>query len=467
MEYEVDVFIKRHDLLKPHTTLLIGVSGGPDSMALLYYLNTRKYEWDLHLIVVSVDHGLRGEASREDVDYVKAFCFEHNIAFHNTSVDVPAFKRKHKLGTQQAAREMRYAFFCEQMKEHQADYLVLGHHGDDQIETMLMRLTRISNPDSLNGIPLRREFATGQIIRPLLAVTKKEIEAYCKEKGITPRRDPSNEEDVYTRNYFRMHLSPLLKEQNPNLHRSIQKLSEAITADTHYLNQQAKKAFESIVRIANKPKQVECSIILLKKYPFALQRRVFHLILNYLYDVLPDGLHYGHEEQFFDLIHSERANASIDLPKKLRMTKSYQSIQFQIKEEEALDYSCFLSVPGEITLPDGTEIVTSVINPPFSKDLNRNVLIVQVEDVEKQTPFLVRYREPGDRMYVKGLHGRKKVKDIFIDKKIPMHQRDTWPLIVDQQGDVLWIVGLIKGIVKDHSNGHQFIQIEYRSNENI
>ena len=467
MEYEVDTFIKRHDLLKPHTTLLIGVSGGPDSMALLHYLNTRKYEWDFHLIVVSVDHGLRGEASREDVDYVRAFCFENNMAFHSTSVDVPAFKKKHKLGTQEAARKMRYTFFYDQMKEHQADYLVLGHHGDDQIETMFMRLTRSSNPASLTGIPLRREFATGQIIRPFLAVTKKEIEAYCKEKGITPRRDPSNEEDVYTRNFFRMHLSPLLKEQNPNLHRSIQKLSEAITADTHYLDQQAKKAFKSIVHTANKPKKVECSIILLKKYPFALQRRVFHLILNYLYDVLPDGLHYGHEEQFFDLIHSERANASIDLPKKMQMTKSYQSIRFQFQEEVALDFSCSLSVPGAVTLPDGTEIAASVINPPFPKDRDRNVLIVQVEDVEKQTPFWVRYREPGDRMYVKGLHGRKKVKDIFIDKKIPMHQRDTWPLIVDQQGDVLWVVGLIKGIVKDHSNGHQFIQIEYRSNENI
>ncbi|GGM36446.1 tRNA(Ile)-lysidine synthase [Paraliobacillus quinghaiensis] len=466
MEYEIDGFIKRHDLLKPHSTLLIGVSGGPDSMALLYYLNARKHQWDFHLIVLSVDHGLRGEASREDVEYVRAFCFEHNIAFHNTSVDVPTYKKKHKLGTQEAARKMRYTFFYEQMKQHQADYLVLGHHGDDQIETMLMRLTRSSNPAALTGIPLRREFATGQIIRPFLAVTKKDIESYCKEKGITPRRDPSNEEDLYTRNFFRMHLSPLLKEQNPNLHRSIQKLSEAITADTHYLDQQAQKAFESIVHIINKPKQVECSIILLKKYPFALQRRVFHLILNYLYDVLPDSLHYGHEEQFFDLIHSERANASIDLPKKMRMTKSYQSIHFQFQEEKAHNFSYFLPVPGEVRLPDGTEIVASVIKPPFSKNQDRNVLIVQV-DVEKQTPFLVRYRQPGDRMYVKGLHGRKKVKDIFIDKKIPLHQRDRWPLIVDQQGDVLWVIGLVKGTEKGHSNGHQFIKIEYRSNENI
>ncbi|WP_112179195.1 tRNA lysidine(34) synthetase TilS [Paraliobacillus zengyii] len=463
---EVDTFIKRYALFKPHSTLLIGVSGGPDSMALLHYLNVIKKAWDFQLIVVSVDHGLRGEESKVDVDYVSAFCAEKNIAFYRTALDVPSFKKEHKLGTQEAARNMRYRFFADQMDQHKADYLVLGHHGDDQIETVLMRLTRTANPSSLAGIPVKRPFADGELVRPLLSVTKEEIESYCQENGIIPRRDPSNEEDVYTRNFFRIHLLPLLKKQNPNLHRSVRKLSESIRADNAYMNEQAEKVMDEIVQLSNEEKQVTCSIKLLKKHPFALQRRIFHLILSHLYDVLPNGLHFGHEEQFFDLIHSERANVTIDLPKDLQITKSYQTLYFHFREEEIACFSAYLSVPSQVYLPTGAVVSASFVTAPTVQE-DKNRLFIPISDIEQDVHLTVRYRQDGDRMYVKGLDGRKKIKDIFIDKKIPLHKRNTWPLIVDQQGNVLWVIGLTKGAVKGYSGGSQFIQIEYRSNEKI
>lgn len=192
MENIIASFIKRHQLLRKNTTVLIGVSGGPDSMALLHFLYSIRETWNLRLIAVGVDHQLRGAQSLADLHYVSEVCLKWNIKFVETSIDVPSYKRDRRIGTEIAAREVRYQFFAEQMDNFQADYLALGHHGDDQVETMLMGLVRSANSSAFSGIPVKRTFATGQIIRPLLCVTKATIQAYCKKNQINPRMDPTN-----------------------------------------------------------------------------------------------------------------------------------------------------------------------------------------------------------------------------------------------------------------------------------
>src|SRR5699024_838554 len=135
--------------LKKGSTILIGVSGGPDSIALLHLYHQLREEWNLHIIALAVDHQLRGESSKTDVAFVESICQEWDIPFQSTNVDVNQYKKQKKVGTQVAARELRYAYFKEQCKKHQANYLALGHHGDDQVETMLMNFTRSSNPVAL------------------------------------------------------------------------------------------------------------------------------------------------------------------------------------------------------------------------------------------------------------------------------------------------------------------------------
>ncbi|MCZ0703578.1 tRNA(Ile)-lysidine synthase [Natronobacillus azotifigens] len=467
MKQEVDQFIKRHQLFEPFTTLLVGVSGGPDSIALLNYLYDMKVDWGFHLVALSVDHQLRGEESQADLQYVKQYCEERSITFVGVSLDVPNYKSKHKLGTQEAARAMRYQFFEEQMKENQADYLVLGHHGDDQVETMFMRMTRGANPASLTGIPISRTFATGKLVRPFLSVTKEQIESYCSANDLVPRRDPSNHEDHYTRNYFRMHILPLLKDQNPNLHQSVQKLSENMTDDSNFLDEQARKVSDEIIQYEDDPKQVTCSIIQVKKQPYALQRRMFHLILNYLYDTLPSGLFYGHETQFFDLLHSERANVSVNLPNKLSMIKSYQNLHFQFYQKKEVDFFKTLTIPGKVMLPTGAEVHASIISSDQKtkdKEKHKDYYFFPLHNNLQESDLAIRYRLPGDRIYLQGLNGRKKVKDIFIDEKIPVYQRDDWPLVVEKTGEVLWVVGLAKGTPSGsyRLNGDRFVQMEYR-----
>ena len=456
---EVDRYINKHHLIQPDSKVMVGVSGGPDSMALLHYLLVKRKTYRLDLVAVIIEHGLRGEESKQDRDYVQAFCQKNNIAFDTKSIDVNRYKEKYKLGTQVAARTLRYQAFDELMKKHQSDYLALAHHADDQVETVYMRLTRGTQLEGLQGMSHSRAFSTGKIIRPFLSITKEMIEHYCQENNIIPRLDPSNEEDTYTRNYFRLHVLPLLRKKNPNLTDTILHMTEKIADDSHYLTEQAKKASEKVLHFSKKPKKVTTQITALKSYPLALQRRLFHLILDYLYETLPESLNYRHENQFVELINSDRANASIDLPAELQMKKAYQSLIFCFKQDEKEAYQYPLTVPGQTILTDPSlSITTELVEKKERLPQNNSTYYLPIKQGEIPS-LTVRTRLPGDRIYLAHINGRKKVKSIFIDKKIPLDKRDHWPILVRDQEEVLWIIGLEKS--DQIKQKDQYLKITY------
>src|SRR5699024_4514562 len=188
--------------------------------------------------------------------------------------------------------------------EYEADYLALGHHADDQLETMLMNLVRSGNPKSLSGIPLKRPFSCGQIIRPLLCVTKDEIESYCQTKDITPRLDASNEDTIYTRNAIRKNITPYIKKLNPNVHSSLQHLSEALQAYVAYLMDIAQEMVDRIVTFTRERREASFEMESYNTFPRDIQRRAVHLILNHLYPEIPKNQSSIHEENFFELVKS-------------------------------------------------------------------------------------------------------------------------------------------------------------------
>ncbi|MFS0673878.1 tRNA lysidine(34) synthetase TilS [Ornithinibacillus sp. 179-J 7C1 HS] len=455
----VTSFIHKHQLLSPDATVLVAVSGGPDSLALLHFFKTIQRDWKLRVIALSVDHQLRGEESKEDLDYVEEICRKWDIEFVGTSIDVKGFKKKEQIGTQIAARKLRYAFFAEQMKFFHADYLAFGHHGDDQVETMVMRMVRMADSSSFSGIPVKREFAGGLIIRPFLCLTKDEIEQYCKENQIVARLDPSNESVDYTRNYFRKNVIPLLKEKNQNLHRTIQHLSESKEADERFLQSEAEKLFEEIVQIEENPVKALLQIDMFLTRASALQRRTFHLILNYLYsDDLPKDLSYVHEEQFFMLLNNEKGNVQIDFPRHLKVEKAYNKLIFYFHQDEKNEpFHEVLDVPGEVILPNGDKVSATYINEiPIQTN---NTYICLEKDIS--LPFHIRNRKAGDRMRWNGLNGSKKLKDIFIDAKIPLQDRNSWPVVTDNNGDILWLVGLKKRDTIPKEEQSIYIQLNY------
>lgn len=459
---KVDQFARKHQLFQPHATILVAVSGGPDSMALLHYFKSIQHNWKFRLIALTVDHSLRGEGSQEDVKYVTSICNEWGIECNAVTLDVPSFKKQHNLGTQIAARKMRYQFFEQQMEMYQADFLAMGHHGDDQVETVFMRMTRGVEPMNIKGMDVKRSFSRGSIIRPFLCVTKRDIEEYCEKQQIQPRLDPSNESPNYTRNAFRQEVLPFLKEQNAKIHEHVQGFHEYVTEDEAFLQEQASNLFNTSL-FMKKEDAIQFDRSEFLKISSSLQRRTFHLILNYLYENSPNDVSYHHWEQFKQLLKASTPQSLLNLPDGLFVIRSYEKIEFTFSHDEGDGSFHFqLSVPGTVLLLDGTSVYVEV--NAESTEWNQHHFVC---DRSKVTlPLHVRTRRAGDKIALRGMKGHKKVKDLFIDYKIPKAKRDRWPIVTDDEGQILWVVSLQKARV-EANNSKTWLHLTYKNQENF
>lgn len=434
---DVERFIHKHDLIKHGDTIVIGVSGGPDSVALLHYLVNLSPRLKLSIVATHVDHGLRGKESAEDLAFVERYCEQEGIIFEASTVDVNAYKKERNLSTQVAARECRYGFFRKVMENHHASALALAHHGDDQIETMLMRQVHGSSGSGLTGMPVQRPFSTGKIIRPFLCVTKEHLVNYCKEHLLGYRLDPSNESNQYMRNRFRNYVLPFLKEENPNVHTRYQLYSERSQSDEAFLMDLAKGYLDEVI-IDQNDKFVKMDNKAYDCLPIPLQRRVIHLILNYLYtgNAPFSSIHI---EDLRLMLDSEHPSASLNLPLELRAVKSYTTCYFSFETFwQPEPYKYHLPLWGTVETPLGT--ITAVPVNDVPQHLTSDDLIIE----EKFLPAVVRSRRPGDRIQPKGMIGTKKVKDIFIDRKIDRSERDVWPIVEDVMGHTIWVAGVTR-----------------------
>lgn len=467
MEQIVDRFIEKHQLLKRGATVVIGVSGGPDSMALLHYFLQRQAKWKLKIVVAHVNHMLRGEQSKQDYMYVEQFCRNRNILFEGAHIDVNAYKRKHQVTTQAAARACRYQFFANVMAKYQADFLALGHHGDDQIETMLMRQTLGAWGFSRAGIPVKRPFATGMIIRPFLCVEKNAIEQYIEQAGIVPRLDPSNESDEYVRNRFRHIVLPFLKRENPKVHEKFQQQSEWITEDETFLFSLAEQKFHELVRRKN-DREFRVDVHAFQSVAIPLQRRIIQLILNYLYHFEHTDVTYVHIEQILRLFHVDHASRMLQLPANVQVIRSYDQVTFtnRIIDQKASRFFHQVDLPFQLALPHG--VMTGEIVTQLPEVSSPNVFVGDVDEIK--LPLTVRSREAGDRMYPLGMQGSKKVKAILIDEKIERYKRDLIPIVEDANGNILWIAGVKRakfGLVSDKTSKYVYITYQAYEGEDL
>jgi tRNA(Ile)-lysidine synthase len=437
---EVEHFIKRHRLLSSAKTVVVGVSGGPDSLALLHYLWKRSGAYDISVVAASFNHMLRGKDSENEQKMVSRFCQERQIPFEGGEADVALYQKENGISLQSAARICRYRFFEETMQKHQADCLALAHHGDDQIETMLMRITRGSEGFSTAGIPVRRRFATGEIIRPFLGITKDRIEHYCKAENLFPVYDPSNNSEKYIRNRFRQNILSFLKNENPHVHERFQHFSETLTEDESYLIEQAKIELEKVLTVQTEGK-IELSVSSFNKMPIPLQKRGITLILNYLYKKIPSSLSSVHKENFLRLLKNEHPSGILHFPSGLFVSRAYDKCLLSynpLQSDDELGFSCTIEVPGSVELPTGLLTAEKVDGIPDSAR-GKDVFVFARNDVS--FPLRVRTRKPGDRMAIAG-GGTRKTKDIFIDAKVPKEERKDWPVVEDASGSILWLPGL-------------------------
>ena len=463
IEEKVKNFLKLKNFSLKGKRLLVGVSGGPDSLALLYFLwEEQQLHQDFNMVVAHVDHMFRGMESFNEAKFVEHFCADKNIPFRMKRINVPEYIKETGKSSEVAGRECRYQFLAEVMNDCQLTHLALGHHGDDQIETMLMRLTRGSSGSARAGIPFMRPFQKGFIVRPFLCLSRSEIEQYCVEHELDPRHDSSNDEDDYLRNRFRKYVVPFLKKENTHVHEHFQRFSEELQTDEAFLQELALQQMSKVWK-EKKQDRITVEIGKFQAIPIPLQRRGIQLILNYLYKKRPASLSAIHIDHIFSLFKSKNPSGKLDLPLGLKVVRSYHECHFQFNTGNQ-DAFCFeIKEPGEYALPNGDLIIFEYMSEMVATNTND---AIQLNRSDIVLPIIVRTREPGDRMSLKGMQGTKKIKDIFIDQKIPVDERNHWPIITDSNNRVLWLPALKKcHDAKVGHDSHDYILLSFRKKD--
>lgn len=252
MKEKVKEIIKKYNLINTGDKIVLGVSGGPDSIAMLDILRQLKSEMEFEIYVVHINHSIRGEDADEDEEYVKNYCRKYEIECFTKKIDVPTIARTEKIGTEEAGRKVRYEYFEEILKETGSNKIAIAHNKNDNVETIIMHLLRGSGISGLKGIEPIRE---NKFIKPLIECDRQEIEKYCEENNLQPRIDKTNFENECTRNKIRNIVIPYIKKEfNPNIIETMTRLSDVISSENDFIENIAKENYNKILVIEGKDK---------------------------------------------------------------------------------------------------------------------------------------------------------------------------------------------------------------------
>ena len=438
-----------HGLWSPNDTLVVAVSGGPDSVALLRVMHEISVNrTPLTLICAHVNHGFRAESVQE-AEFVRDLAAELGIAFEMAEFNIPEFITESGLGPQEAARKKRYEFLIETAHKYGARSVALAHHADDQAETVLMRLLRGSGPSGLAGMRWKRTEKKVELIRPFLRINKTALVDLCISNSYPYAEDASNLLVKYKRNAVRLEILPFLERYNGKLSQSLTQLAEIAGAEDEFMEASAAKCFKELVK-SNKG-EYAFDRASFAPVASALQRRLIKLILNYLSAEHPVFDFSKIEAVRRGVLQDYPTSWSLDLGGGLTCMRQYDTILFSSKPpQQQASYTYRLSLPEpQLTLSEIGKVLTMTV-------LERESFLVKGEDSGKMSawfdvrelvfPLTVRSRLPGDIIKVMGLNGSKKVKDIYIDDKIPSSERSLIPLVCDGLGNIVWIPGIRRSI---------------------
>lgn len=419
---EALTFLK--NLLKKGDVVVVGESTGPDSMALLYLLMEIRKNTDIKIVCAHVNHNLRKE-SAEEYAFLEDYCKKNDLVFEGMKIEKYGDDNFHN-----EARTIRYDFFENIVKKYKANYLMTAHHGDDLMETVLMRLVRGSTLRGYGGFSKMIVKGDYCIVRPLVYATKDEIEEYDKKHNIPYYVDSSNHKDKYTRNRFRHTVLPFLKEEDKNVHDKFLKFSNMILEYDDYISGIVEKEFSSIYKdnILDISKYLELDRL--------LQDKVLYNLLEHIYSDDLILVNDKHVELIKKLIDSNKKNTYVYLPNNIKIVKTYNKLE--VIREGINEDSYNIEITNYVELPNGKhlELVDSC-------ESNGND-ICRLDSRDISLPLHVRTRKHGDKMSLKNTKGHKKIKDILIDSKIPMKDRELWPVVVDSTDTIVWLPGLKK-----------------------
>ena len=423
-------------LLKKDDTVVVAVSGGPDSTLLLYLLAQIK---DINIVVAHVNHKLR-EESEEEALFVKKLALDRGFLYEYMEI-----KEYNHDNLENEARQKRYSFFKELVNKYHAKYLMTAHHGDDLIETILMRLVRGSSIKGYAGFKKVVNEGNYKIVRPLITITKEDIIKYLDENNIKYYIDKSNYSLDYTRNRYRMQVLPFLKKENENVHLKFLKFSEELEKINNFLDSYIKELIKSI----KNDKGIDINKLLELDEFLIIKVIEYELSLIYVNDLFL--VSDKNTKEIYNLIKNKRTNIKLNLPNNYVAIKEYNYFKI-VNNKSKVEFSEILD--KEVVVPNG------IIKKVISSD-KKNNFVIRLNSKDIKLPLIVRNRKDGDKMEVKNLGGSKKIKDIFIDEKISQDLRDSYPVVCDSENNILWVAGVKKSKFDVEIDGKYDIILAY------
>ena len=445
--------IAAHQMVLPGETVLVAASGGPDSSALLHALVQLRPRLRCRLRACHVHHGLRGADADADALQARALAASFGVPFTQRRADVRSFAQKHALSLETAARAVRYHLLERAADRAGAARIATGHTADDQAETVLLNLIRGAGPAGLAGIPAVR----ANIIRPLLQVTRADVEAYCRAQSIPHRLDQSNLDLTFTRNRVRHEILPALQNLQPRAVASLCRLADIMRAENDFIAEQASHTLREIG--VQRPGEVGLTCGPFAMLSKAMQRRVLRAAVAKLKGDELD-LELERVDAMVSLAISGHAGGVVELPGGLRAERTYGELVIApaAPERDMAISHWTLPVPGQVSMPELRLQITAAYSrarrPPPSP------MQVLVDAGTVTPPLTVRTRRRGDRFTPLGMKQSVKLQDFFVNSKVPRPEREQLPLVLSGD-EIIWVVGhRINDHFKVRENTRRTIRLE-------
>lgn len=426
-------FIKEYNMIQKDNNIIVGVSGGADSMCLLHLLKELSRDYPFKLTVVHINHGIRGKEADEDAAYVRDICKAWDIPCRIYAVDIKEEALKRKCSEEETGRAIRYEIFEKVRLETGGAKIAVAHNMNDQAETVLMQLFRGSGMKGLGGIsPVR-----GNIIRPLLEFTRDEIESYCIQNQIQYRQDYTNALNIYTRNKIRNELIPFIQENfNPNIVKTLYNMSILLREEESFLNEQAQAHLKCCV------KEEKDQLLILDNHVFntyhpILKKRIIRAVI----ERLSGHLRNIDSNHILDVIElsTKGTGKKLCLPNAIIVKRQYEDLIFQVGEKIFEDFCYNIPIPSNLWIKELNARLETKLLDKENFNLSLYNTCTKSFDYDKiENGLQIRTKKPGDRIILK--NGTKKLKDFFIDEKIPRDERNKIPLLADGN-KILWVIG--------------------------
>ncbi|MDU1414661.1 MAG: tRNA lysidine(34) synthetase TilS [Clostridium sp.] len=457
--YKVENTIDKNKMVSKGESIIVALSGGPDSMCLLHILYSLKEKYNIKLYAAHVNHMIRGEESDEDERVCREFCDKLGVELFCLRIDVERLAKERGISTEMAGRDERYKFFETVMEKVNGHKIAVAHNVNDQAETILMHMMRGTGIEGLTGIRAVRD---GIFIRPIINITRKEIEEYCNVNKLPVRIDKTNLQPIYARNKVRLEMIPYIEKNfNTDIVSSLNRMSELLRRDEEYLQESAVKVFQRYCYIRQE------KVIIYKdafEYHEAIVSRVVRKAILQLKGNI-NNIQSIHIENIISLQKNDTGKTTI-IPGDIIVSNEYGDLVLKKHITKEKNKEIYFNLKKGKNIIDELGINIYIRDVYNIKKINlRGKSDSKYFDIDGVKNITLRCRKEGDRFIPLGLGGSKKLKDIFIDLKVPREKRDTVPLLCFDD-NISWIIGYrVSDKYKVSNNTNNIIEVSVERQE--